>query len=256
MAYSEALKKRVLSFVARAGSKAEAARVIEINLHPVFLWIAQGATHQRGTPGPVTSRKFSRDESAARVKRQLDLLLKELAAHFGVNLNSIDYALIQMGFRRKKTLLYAQPFQEKHRARRQHFLKRRNQAEQEKRPRVYIDETDFASSTCRLWAHAPIGRPAQATHNAQQRPRTNLIAGHCEHKLIAPMLFEGNCNTLLFNDWLEQILLPGLFMGSIILTGNATFRKSQKIMDLIWDAGCTPLFLSPYCPDLNPVEKL
>jgi transposase len=157
---------------------------------------------------------------------------------------------------RKKTLLYAQAFQEKHRARRQHFLKRRNQAEQEKRPRVYIDETDFASSTCRLWAHAPIGRPAQATHNAQQRPRTNLIAGHCEHKLIAPMLFEGNCNTLPFNDWLEQILLPGLFMGSIILTGNATFRKSQKIMDLIWDAGCTPLFLSPYCPDLNPVEKL
>jgi transposase len=37
---------------------------------------------------------------------------------------------------------------------------------------------------------------------------------------------------------------------------NATFHKSQRTIDLIWEAGCTPLFLSPYSPDLNPIEKL
>lgn len=95
----------------------------------------------------------------------------------------------------------------------------------------------------------------QDTHNAQQRPRTSLIGGYCNHKLIAPMLFEGTCNTLLFNDWLEQMLLPDLWVGSLIVMDNATFHKSQKTIDLIWEAGCTPLFLSPYSPDLNPIEN-
>lgn len=102
MAYSEDLRKRVLSFVARGGSKAEAARCFEVHLRTVFLWLGQGAEHQRGKPGPTTSRKFSRDELATMVKRQPDLLLKELAAHFGVSLNTIRHALIQMGFSRKK----------------------------------------------------------------------------------------------------------------------------------------------------------
>lgn len=96
----------------------------------------------------------------------------------------------------------------------------------------------------------------QDTHNAQQRPRTSLIGGYCNHKLIAPMLFEGTCNTLLFNDWLEQMLLPDLWVGSLIVMDNATFHKSQKTIDLIWEAGCTPLFLSPYSPDLNPIEQV
>lgn len=102
MAYSEDLRKRVLSFVARGGSKAEAARCFEIHLRTVFLWLKQGEGHQRSKPGPTTSHKFSRDELAAMVKQQPDLLLKELAAHFHVSLNAIRHALTQMGFSRKK----------------------------------------------------------------------------------------------------------------------------------------------------------
>jgi transposase len=102
MAYSDDLRKRVLSFVARGGSKAEAARCFEVHLRTVFLWIEQGSEHRRGKPGPTTSRKFSRDELSERVKKQPDLLLKEHAAHFGVSLNAIRHALIQMGFSRKK----------------------------------------------------------------------------------------------------------------------------------------------------------
>jgi transposase len=102
MAYSEDLRQRVLSFVARGGGKAEAARCFEVSLRTVFLWLGQGAAHQPGKPGPTTSRKFSREELAAMVKKQPDLLLKELAAHFGVSLNAIRHALTQMGISRKK----------------------------------------------------------------------------------------------------------------------------------------------------------
>jgi transposase len=156
----------------------------------------------------------------------------------------------------KKTLLYAQAFEAKHYARRKHFLRRRYLAEQQHTPIVYLDETGFAPTTARLWGRAPIGEPVYGRHNAQLRPRTSLIGAYCNRQFLAPMLFEGTCNTALFNDWLEQMLLPDLLVGSMIIMDNATFHKSQRTLDLIAEAGCTLLYLSPYSPDLNPIEKL
>jgi transposase len=36
---------------------------------------------------------------------------------------------------------------------------------------------------------------------------------------------------------------------------NAVFHKSQKTKDLIESVGAKLLFLPPYSPDLNPIEK-
>jgi putative transposase len=102
MAYSEDLRERVLNFVVRGGSKAEAARVFETHLRAVFLWVGQGLAHQRGQPGPTGSRKFSRDELAAVLEKRPDQLLKGLAAHFRVSQNTIAHALKCMGISRKK----------------------------------------------------------------------------------------------------------------------------------------------------------
>ncbi|MDR0273909.1 MAG: transposase [Burkholderiaceae bacterium] len=63
--------------------------------------------------------------------------------------------------------------------------------------------------------------------NAQQRPRTSLIGGYREHKLMVPMLFEGACNTEVFNQWLEHMLLPQLASGSVLVLDNASFHQSQ-----------------------------
>ena len=70
------------------------------------------------------------------------------------------------------------------------------------------------------------------------------------------MLFEGTCNTAVFNQWLEQMLLPQLLVGSILVLDNATFHQSRRTRELVEEAGCTLMFLSPYSPDLNPIEKL
>jgi len=70
------------------------------------------------------------------------------------------------------------------------------------------------------------------------------------------MLFEGTCNTEVFNLWLEQMLLPCLVTGSVIVLDNATFHKSELTVRLVEEAGCKLLFLPPYSPDLNPIEKL
>ena len=69
------------------------------------------------------------------------------------------------------------------------------------------------------------------------------------------MCFEGTCDTNLFNIWLKQLLIPNLIPGQVLILDNASFHKSQESKKLIAAAGCTLLFLPPYSPDLNPIEK-
>jgi transposase len=59
-----------------------------------------------------------------------------------------------------------------------------------------------------------------------------------------------------FNQWLEHMLLPELSTGSVIVLDNASFDKSAQTRQLVEQAGCQLLYLPPYSPDLNPIEKL
>jgi len=67
---------------------------------------------------------------------------------------------------------------------------------------------------------------------------------------------DGNCNVQTTNAWLRDHLLPELKKGSVIVMDNASFHKSQETRDIIKAAGCFVLFLPPYSPHLNPIEKL
>ena len=69
------------------------------------------------------------------------------------------------------------------------------------------------------------------------------------------MCFEGTCDTSLFNVWLKQVLIPSLTVGQVLILDNASFHKSIESQKLVEAAGCKILFLPPYSPDLNPIEK-
>ena len=70
------------------------------------------------------------------------------------------------------------------------------------------------------------------------------------------MTFNGTCNADVFNEWLASELLPALKPETVIVLDNAAFHKSRLTVDLVKLAGCRLLFLPPYCPHLNPIEKL
>jgi transposase len=51
------------------------------------------------------------------------------------------------------------------------------------------------------------------------------------------------------------LLIPSLTPGQVIILDNASFHKSQETQKLIEEVECRVLFLPPYSPDLNPIEK-
>ena len=85
--------------------------------------------------------------------------------------------------------------------------------------------------------------------------RTSLLLAQCGVKRFSPLLFSGTCTKALFNRWLEQSLIPALKPGQTVVMDNTAIHKSKKTDQLIGKAGCELLFLPPYSPDFNQIEK-
>lgn len=85
--------------------------------------------------------------------------------------------------------------------------------------------------------------------------RESFISGLHNGKFLLPMCFQGTCNSELFKVWLKEALIPNLKPDQVLTLDNASFHKSIKNKTLVEEAGCELLFLPPYSPDLNPIEK-
>lgn len=59
----------------------------------------------------------------------------------------------------------------------------------------------------------------------------------------------------MFEIWLETCLIPTLRAGDWVVIDNATFHHGGRIAELIEAAGCKVIYLPPYSPDLNRIEK-
>lgn len=120
---------------------------------------------------------------------------------------------------------------------------------------VYIDESGIDMSICKNKGWCKRNEKLSGKKSGKYYQRTNVIAGYVNHKSIAPMVFNGSCNTKLIESWVEQFLIKELEPDQVVIMDNAAFHKSQKTKDLIESVGCKLIFLPPYSPDLNPIEK-
>ena len=82
-----------------------------------------------------------------------------------------------------------------------------------------------------------------------------MVTAWCNRQILAPITFKGHCNTVLFEAWVEQLLVPALHPGQVMVLEHASFHKSARTQMLIAQAGCRVLFLASYSPDLNKIEK-
>ena len=120
---------------------------------------------------------------------------------------------------------------------------------------VYVDETGINEFFYREKARSPKGKTVTGEVSGKKYQRLSIVDAYCSGKLLAPMVFNGTCDTLLFNYWVENLLIPQLKPGQIVVMDNATIHKGKGLKQLIENAGCSLLYLPPYSPDLNPIEK-
>jgi len=119
---------------------------------------------------------------------------------------------------------------------------------------VYLDETGMDNHEARAYGWSPQGEPCWGEQPGHRTQRLSLIDALHQHQLLAPFVFEGHCDTALFEAYVERCLVLILKPGQIVSYDNARFHQSVKARQLIEEAGCTQKFLPPYSPDLNPIE--
>lgn len=120
---------------------------------------------------------------------------------------------------------------------------------------VYVDETGIDTYLYRPYARSLKGKPVKATISGRKYKRVSVVAAQIGTKLIAPMIY---CNTMisaLFEKWFTDSLLPSLTAHSVIIMDNASFHRIKVLQVLAQEFGHTVLPLSPYSPELNPIEK-
>ena len=120
---------------------------------------------------------------------------------------------------------------------------------------VFVDESGFTTESVRQYAYAPEGGCVRDKISGNRYRSTTLIAVRLQGRFTAPVLFEGACDTLAFNAWLENALCPLLDASHVVILANASFHKSPQTETLITACGASLLFLPPYSPELNPIER-
>jgi len=69
------------------------------------------------------------------------------------------------------------------------------------------------------------------------------------------MIYTGTTDSVLFEYWFENALLKSIPQYSIIILDNASFHRQSALVTLAQSANCEVLFLPPYSPDFNIIEK-
>ena len=121
--------------------------------------------------------------------------------------------------------------------------------------RVYVDESGMDERDDYGYGWCEQGKRFEALKSGRRGTRVNRIAGYREQQLIAPFTVEGACNRTVFETWVETCLVPSLEPGQVVIIDNATFHHGGRIEALIMAADCHLLYLPPYSPDLNRIEK-
>lgn len=85
---------------------------------------------------------------------------------------------------------------------------------------------------------------------------TTILGALSVQGVQAVMSLEGATDRLAFEAFIEQVLLPTLVPGQIVILDNLSAHKSHKAQQMVEQAGCSWLFLPPYSPDFNPIEML
>ena len=99
------------------------------------------------------------------------------------------------------------------------------------------------------------GTRCYGSHDWHSRGRVNAIGAIDQFKMINVCLFEANINAGVFYSWVTQQLLSSLPERSVIIMDNAPFHKRSDTIEAIESKRHKVLFLPPYSPDLNPIEK-
>jgi transposase len=261
--YSQDLRQRVLDCVERnEGSLRQIALRFVVSLSFVVRLLQ---LHRRtgsldpkppagGRPAALGPDDLERLQEL--VRQQPDATLKELRQRLGVScsLTAIWRALEKLRLSRKKKVLRADEqdrpdVQEKRQAFREEL------AGVDPQRLVFVDESGANTAMTRTDGRAPVGERVYASAPGHWDTMT-LTCGLRLSGVTAALVFEGATNTVNFENYVEQILVPELRPGDVVIWDNPKPHLSEEAVEAVEAVGARVVPLPPWSPDLTPIEEM
>jgi transposase len=107
----------------------------------------------------------------------------------------------------------------------------------------------------RLRGRAPRGERCRAPVPHGHWKTTTFTGALRRSGMAAPMVLDGPMNGAAFLAYVEQVLVPTLQPGDVVVMDNLPAHKPAAVRAAIARAGATLLYLPPYSPDFNPIEN-
>jgi transposase len=120
---------------------------------------------------------------------------------------------------------------------------------------VFVDEMGANTSLASLYAWSPRGERARCSVPRNRGPNTTLLASMTSEGMGACLAVEGATTRIVFEAYIEKVLLPSLRYGQVVVMDNLSAHKGERIRELIESAGCKLFYLPPYSPDFSPIEE-
>ena len=120
---------------------------------------------------------------------------------------------------------------------------------------VFIDETWASTNMARLRGRSNKGERLRAGIPHGHWKTTTFVAGLRLTGMVAPLVLDGPINRDAFHAYVNQVLVPELAPGDIVVMDNLGSHKGPAVRDAIEAAGATLLYLPPYSPEFNPIEN-
>jgi transposase len=261
--YSQDLRQRIIETATRRdGTIAQIAErfLVSISFVTRLLQLHRSTgsvdprPHGGGHPAVLTPEDLQRLREL--IRDRPDATLEECRRHLGssCSLATLSRALSRLGLPRKKKVPRAAEqgrpeVQEQRRA----FCEAL--ADVDPRRLVFVDECGANTAMTRRYGRAPAGERVYSDAPGHWESVT-LTCGMRLSGAVAAMAFPGAMNATIFEDYVEEVLVPELRPGDVVIWDNLKSHQSEGAIEAVEAAGASVMPLPAWSPDLNPIEEM
>ena len=119
-----------------------------------------------------------------------------------------------------------------------------------------FDLKPVSASMTRRYGRAPRGQRCLGSAPHGHWKTTTFVGALRHNRPTAPMVSDQPMDGEMFLAWVRQFLVPTLQPRDVVILDNLSSHKVKGVREAITAVGATVLYLPPYSPDLNPIEKL
>ena len=119
---------------------------------------------------------------------------------------------------------------------------------------MFIDESGVTTDLLRRYGRSPRGVRLRDYAPCGHWQTHTVVAGLRVDGLTAAAVFDGPIDNPTFLAYVEQVLVPTLQPGDVVVLDNLVMHKQPEVQAAIEQVGARLRFLPPYSPDFNPIE--